>query len=134
MSHMTEVKTQIKDLVCLKSTLQELGYSFEEVSAQQKVYARGWNKTQQEADLIIRTGSPYDVGLKLQPNGLYEFVADWWAIETYTGMKQQEWIQKIVQTYSYNKVMAEVKKKGVQIVDQKQSEDKTMKVMVRRWA
>jgi uncharacterized protein DUF1257 len=132
-SHMTEVKTQIKDLVCIKSTLQELGYSFAEVSDQQKVYVRGWNNAKLEADLVIRTGSPYDVGLKLLQDGKYEFVADWWAIETYTGMKQQEWTQNIVQTYSYNKVLTEVKKKGFQIVEQEEREDKSLKVMVRRW-
>ncbi|MCK5219165.1 DUF1257 domain-containing protein [bacterium] len=131
---MTEVKTQIKDLVCLKNTLQEQGYAFEEATVEQKVYARGWNNGKQAADLVIRTGSPYDVGLKLQSDGQYGFVADWWAIETYTGMNQQQWMRNILQTYSYNKVMAEVKKKGFQIVDQEQNEDKTMKVMVRRWA
>lgn len=134
MSHITEVETHIKDLVCLKETLQELGYTFAETTAQQKVKVRGWNGVEQEADMVIHTKSSYDVGVHLKADGTYEFIADWWGVESHAGFTQEEFTQKVLQKYSYHKVISEVKARGFAVAEEEQTEDKLLKVVVRKWA
>lgn len=134
MSHMTEVKTQIKDLVCLKETLQELGFSFAEATAEQKVWVRGWNGMREAADLVINTQSSYDIGLRIKSDGTYEFLADWWGVESHAGFTQEEFTQKVLPKYSYRKVLAEAKARGFSLAEETRSEDQTIKLVVRKWA
>lgn len=44
-----------------------------------------------------------------------------------------EFAQKVVQQYVYNKVVSELKDKGFSVVNDKVQEDNSIKIMVRRW-
>jgi len=134
LSHITEVETQIKDLVCLQETLKELGYAYTVTTAEQKVRIRGWNGVEEEADMVINTKSLYDIGMRLKLDGTYEFIADWWGVESHAGFTQEEFTQKVLQKYSYNKVISEEKARGFDVVEEEQAEDQTLKVVVRKWA
>lgn len=47
--------------------------------------------------------------------------------------KGNEFAQKVVQQYVYNKVVSELKGKGFALVNDEVQEDKSIKIMVRRW-
>jgi hypothetical protein len=133
MSHITEVKTQIKDLVCLKKALDELGYTWQEAQPGQALRVRGWNQTQAEADLVLGTKSSYDIGVRLRADGTYEFLADWWGVESHAGFTQDAFMRQVLPRYSYHKVVAEVKARGYDIVAEEASGDQSLKVTVRKW-
>lgn len=134
MSHFTKVDTKISDLVCLKKTIEELGYKYTEPKDKAKVYIRGWNGNQEEADLKIDTKSSYDIGVKVKDGGMCEVFADWWGVESHAGFTEEEFMQKLRQRYAYNKVTSEVKKQGFTLVEDKVEEDKTIKLVVRKWS
>ena len=134
MSHITEVKTQIKDLACLKKTLAELGYAYQEAQAGQRLRVRGWNNLEEEAELVIRTKSSYDIGVRLLTDGTYELIADWWGVESHAGFTQQEFTRQLLPKYSYNKVVAETAAHGFEVVSEEPTGEQTLKVVVRKWA
>lgn len=129
MSHFTKVHTKITDLVCLKQAIADLGYACEEGA----VEVRGYRGAREKADLVIRTGSSYDVGVRKIADG-YELVADWWGVETGTGLSQDTFVNRLTQRYALHKVMGEVKKQGFSVADVETQPDQTIKVVVRKWS
>ena len=63
----------------------------------------------------------------------YEFVADWWAIETFTGQKQEDFLNKITRQYAYETVLDKVKDMGYSIVEETQDLQQNLRLTVRRW-
>ena len=133
MSHFTSVKTKIRDLVCLKRALEDLAYDFNESTDEQLVTVRGYQGETTEAVLSIRASKTYDIGVKVTQDGTYEFVADWWGVETTRGVGEEEFIKKLTQRYSYHKVMEEIRKKGYTL-EEEVSEDDTIQLRVRTWS
>jgi len=129
MSHFTKVHTKITDLVCLKQAIADLGYTCEEGA----VEVRGYRGARERADLVIRTGSSYDVGLRKVGEG-YELVADWWGVETGTGIPQDQFVNRLTQRYALHKVTAEAKKQGFTVAEVENQADQTIKVVVRKWS
>ncbi len=80
----------------------------------------------------IKTGSKYSVGVRKCGEN-YEFVADWWAIETFTGQKQDELLNKITRQYAYETVLDKVRSMGYSVVDETQDLQQNLKLTVRRW-
>ena len=129
MSHFTKVHTKITDLVCLKQAIADLGYTCEEGA----VEVRGYRSARERADLVIRTGSSYDVGLRKVGEG-YELVADWWGVETGTGIPQDQFVNRLTQRYAFHKVVGEAKKQGFAVAEVENQTDQTIKVVVRKWS
>ena len=77
MSHFTKVQTKITDFDCLKQALEDLQYTCQEG----EVRVRGWRGQWSEADLVVDTGGPYNIGFRKASQGNYEVVADWWGVE-----------------------------------------------------
>ena len=66
-------------------------------------------------------------------DGTFEFVADWWGVESTRGVGEEEFIKKLTQRYSYHKVMEEIRKKGYTL-EKEVSEDDTIQLRVRTWS
>lgn len=137
MSHMTTVKSKISDLMLLKKTLQDLQISFTENSENQKVLLKLWNNETVERDdivLNIDTGSPYNIGVIFNDETkTYEFVSDWWGVETYTKMKEEEFLNKIQQKYAYNSVLDKVREQGYDFIEEEVDEKNNIRLVVRKW-
>ena len=133
MSHFTSVKTKIRDLICLKRALDDLAYTYDEATDEQLVTGRGYQGETTEAVLSIRASKTYDIGVKATQDGTFEFVADWWGVETTRGVGEEEFIKKLTQRYSYHKVMEEIRKKGYTL-EEEVSEDDTIQLRVRTWS
>ena len=130
MSHFTTVEAKFTNLVCLKKSITDLGFTF--VEAQQGVLVRGWHKATEKADISIKVSKRFDVGIRRTATG-YEFVADWWGVETTLGWTQEEFIQKLTQRYAYHTVMQEAKNKGYTLVEEEVEENQTIKITLQRW-
>ena len=130
MSHFTTVETKIKDLVALKAALKDLGYEFEHNEA--GVEVRGYQGQKEKAEMSIRASRTYDVGVKATATG-YEFVADWWGVETTRGVTQEEFVRTVTQRYAYHKVLSEVARRGYTVETDEVNEDQTISLTVRKW-
>lgn len=128
MSHFTTVETQIKDLVILKEVLEAMGYKCHEDGRQ----VRGYQGKLTEADLVVDTKSSYDIGVVKTANG-YSFIGDWDMLEVRAGIEQKSFLKAVNKNYAYKKVMAEVKKRGYQVVEEKTDQHQTVKIHVRKF-
>lgn len=131
MSHFTTLETQIKDLACLQETLEELGLSCLQGSEEVKV--RGYRGNLTDAELVVRTGLRYDIGVTRNSEGNYEFVADWQMVEPALEMDATEFIKKITRLYTHKKVLKEVKARGYEVAAEETTENQTIKLRVQRW-
>lgn len=135
MSHISKIETKIKDLIFLKKALDALNIEYHEASEGQMLTLQGYGKDEQIEECIfeIKTGSKYSIGLK-RINDNYEFVADWWAIETFTGKKQDEILNKINRQYAYETIIDKVKDMGYSIVQEEEDIKNNIHLTVRRWS
>ena len=85
MSHYSEVTSSMSDEESLIEACKEM---WPEATILQNARVRGWPRTQApEADIVVRFTNPtveeqgnYDIGFKLQEDGTYKMVGDWYAI------------------------------------------------------
>jgi hypothetical protein len=131
-SHFTKVKTKIKSLARLKQVLKDLNYNYNEAEEQTALRIKGWNETEEQVLLEIETGCQYNVGVVLEEDTC-QFVADWWGVETYTGVTQQDFIDKIMQKYAYNTVLDKITQKGYNIVTEEVDDKQNIRILIRKW-
>ncbi|MCA9517532.1 MAG: DUF1257 domain-containing protein [Myxococcales bacterium] len=134
MSHFTSVKTKIRDLACLVRALKDLSFEFTVAEEHEKVRVRGYQGQTTDCELSIHASKTYDIGVKLTADGTYEFVADWWGVETTRGVTEQDFIKQLTRRYSYHKVMEEIKKKGYTVESEEETENEQIQVRVRTWS
>ena len=128
MSHFTTVETQIKDLVILKQTLEAMGYLCHEDGRK----VRGYQGQLLDADIVVDTKSSYDLGVVKTASG-YSFVGDWDMLEVRAGIEQKTFLKAVNKNYAYKKVLAEVKKRGYQVVEEKMDQHQTVQLRVRKF-
>ena len=133
MSHFTKVKTNIKNFIRLKDILKALHYSYEQSTENTQVSIKGWNKENTGVLLKIKTGGSYDIGVIKNEQGLFEFVADWWGVETTTGLTQEDFINKVTQQYAYSTIREKMKQKGYDLVTEEVDDKQNIRIVVRRW-
>lgn len=134
MSHFTSVKTKIRDLACLVRALKDLAFEFTQAEEHEVVRVRGYQGQTTDCELSIHASKTYDIGVKVSADGTYEFVADWWGVETTRGVTEQEFIKQLTRRYSYHKVMEEIKKKGYTVESEEETEDEQIHVRIRTWS
>lgn len=130
MSHFSRVKTQVKNLISLKSALEDLGIEYEEAVGLMTV--RGWQGAEELAQLVIKTGTQYDIGVRVTASGEYELVADWWALEEH-GIQQQSYLERLTQRYAYHEVKAQAELQGYAVEEEQVEEDGTIRLRVIAW-
>lgn len=134
MSHIAKIDTKIKDLVYLKNALKSLNIQYAEAEKEETLTLKGYGKNEAITGCImeIKTGSPYSIGIRKKEKG-YEAAADWWAIETFTGQKQEDIMNKITRQYAYETIMDKIKGMGYNIVQEEQDAKDNLRITVRRW-
>jgi hypothetical protein len=134
MSHISKIETKIKDLFFLKKALSTLSIEYLEAKSNETLTLLGYGKDELIRDCIleIKTGCKYGVGVR-KIGEQFEFVADWWAIETFTGQKQDEILNKITRQYAYEPVLDKIHGLGYSVIDETQDLQQNLKLTVRRW-
>jgi len=134
MSHITRIDTKISDLSFLKKALRALSIQFVEAGEEETLTLKGYGKNEVIADCVmeIKTGSSYSVGIRKKEKG-YEVAADWWAIETFTGQKQEDIMNKITRQYAYETIMDKIKGMGYTVIQEEQDTKENLRITVRRW-
>jgi hypothetical protein len=99
MSHFTRIRTQIRERAHLVQALRDLHYRFQEG---ENLVVRGYAGSRERAEVVVDTGSQYDIGFQ-RKEGVYEAVADWsWGVEGHTALRQASFLQQVQQQYAYN--------------------------------
>jgi len=134
MSHIAKIDTKIKDLMYLKKALKALNIQFVEAKEGETLTLKGYTKNEVITGCImeIKTGSAYSIGIRKKEKG-YEVAADWWAIETFTGQKQEDIMNRITRQYAYETVMDKISGMGYSVVHEEQDVKENLRITVRRW-
>jgi hypothetical protein len=134
MSHIAKIDTKIKDLNYLKKALETLNIQFSEAVEGETLTLKGYGKNEVITGCLmeIKTGSSYSIGIRKKEKG-YEVAADWWAIETFTGQKQEDIMNRITRQYAYENIMDKVKGMGYSVVQEEQDTKENLRICVRRW-
>ena len=134
MSHISKIDTKIKDLTQLKNALKALEMEYVEAEEGTTLTLQGYGKNEIIEDCImeIKTGSSYSIGIRRHEKG-YEIAADWWAIETFTGQKQEDILNRITRQYAYETIMDKVRGMGYSVIQEEQDAKENVRITVRRW-
>ena len=134
MSHIAKIETAIKDLSQLVKVLDELGMDYEFAPEGESLSLRGFGKNEviNGCLLEIKTGSAYSIGIRRSEEG-YEAVADWWAVETFTGRKKEDILNRVMRQYAYRTVMDKAQDMGFSLVAEEEDSRENLRISLRRW-
>lgn len=119
MSHFVRIQTQIREREMLVKSLRELHHQFQ---VGENLLVRGYSGNQERAEVVVNTGSAYDIGFKRRAQE-YEVVADWWGVEGNTRIRQQSFIQEVSRQYAYNVVLEQAREQDLIIEDEQTLEN-----------
>jgi hypothetical protein len=127
MSHFSNIKTQIRNLVSLQAALTDLGIDWKSGPSTVRGY-RGQTST---AEVVIEQDNNYDIGFSWNGNE-YELVADlqYWQ----QPLSVDGFLKQVTQRYAYQAVMQETAKQGFQVAEQQQNKDGSIRLVVQRWS
>jgi hypothetical protein len=114
-SHFVKIRTQIREREHLAQALRDLHYQFQEG---RNLVVRGWQGNRETAEVVVNTGSNYDIGFRRQAEE-FEVVADWWGVENNTPIRQRSFLEQVGQRYSYNLVKEQAREQYL-IVEEEQ--------------
>src|SRR5690606_7714101 len=106
MSHFTRVRTQLRDLDTVRRALEDLGFEVVENAP-----VRGYNGQQERADLVVQTGSEYNLGFRREGQNVV-MVADFWGLR----IDREGFLNRVTQRYAYLTVLDQAQKQGWQSV------------------
>lgn len=127
MSHFTTLKTVVRDQVVLEDTLRRLHYSYQ---VGERVPIRGYQGANAYGQVVIDTGSSYDIGFQKQQDESFNVCADWWGVEKDTAIKQERFLQELNRTYSHITVRNQVLDHGYLIEDEKILENGEIELVI----
>lgn len=127
MSHFTRVKTLIRDQVVLEESLRQLHYDFR---VGEQLPIRGYLGNRETGQVVVNTGSVYDIGFQRQADHTFQICADWWGVQKDTTIRQATFLQQINQTYAYQVVKKQVVEDGYIIEDERVLENGEIELVV----
>ena len=126
MSHFTKIKTKLYNLEILKRSLNDLELETELASKQ----IRGYKQQLHDAELVIKQSNNHDIGFAWNGNE-YELVTDlmFWS-QPYSVHK---FLNRINQRYAYNSIVKMSEREGFKLVQSKNSQDGSVKLLLRKF-
>ena len=115
MSHFTRVQTVIRDQSLLEEALRQLNYQFQ---SGESVLVRGYQGNQESAQVVIDTGSDYDIGFQRQADQSFAVCTDWWGVRNKTKLRQESFLQEVNRTYAHLAVKRQVLEQGLIIEEE----------------
>ncbi len=127
MSHFTRVQTVIRDQVLLEESLRQLHYTFQ---AGERLTIRGYQGNRESAQVVVNTGSQYDIGFQRQADQTFQVCADWWGVQKDTSIRQEAFLQQVNQTYAHRAVRKQVVEDGYIIEEERVLENGEIELVV----
>ncbi len=131
MSEYIILQSTYNDADCLKASLKELGYQFEDHKTAQALVGYAGDKRTQTANIIVRRKSvgksANDVGFLRKSNGTYEMV-----ISEFDRRKGSDsainFLEKLKQIYNKHKTVKKLKSLGNMVTSVKTTQDGKIKI------
>ena len=122
MSHITKVKTHLKDGLVLRKALKKLGYQVEEYDLRQSNGGK-------DLEFVAKKGE-VSIGFKgsRENKALYEMLADWEAM----GTRREDLVNTIYQAYSQEKIMDLASVKGYSLMKNRMNEKGQIEIVLRK--
>ena len=120
MSHLSKIKTKIKNKIVLQQSLKDLNILSNTSPELQDIHIHGED-----------TGLKYDVLFKWEKNN-YEFISDsdtWQEKNMLSSL-----LEKIQQRYAYNTIIATSRNEGFQHIEQETLTDGSMRIILEKWS
>jgi hypothetical protein len=115
MSHFVTIRTRIREKERLLEALRDLKFQFQEG---QNLTVSGFAGEQAKADVVVDTGSSYQIGFRRREQE-YEIIADWWGVEKKAAIRQTDFISQISQRYAYRQVLQQAREQYL-VVEEEQ--------------
>ena len=128
MSHFSTIKTQLKEADPLIKALNNLGYTIN----QEEKFIKGYRGKFTAVDISMNLPSDTKVGFKWDKNSnAYELVTDLdlWKFE----IPVERFISKVTQMYAYHTIIAKTNEDGYQIVEEKNTNDGSIELVLTKW-
>lgn len=129
MSEYIIIQVEYTDPECIKASLKELGYTFEDHKTEQNLHGYAGDIRQQTANIIVRRrhvgSAANDVGFKRKVNGKYELIISEYDRGGQTGTN---FMQRMRQLYSKHKMLKQLKKMGKTVTSVKTMKDGRIKI------
>ena len=119
MSHFVRIRTQIREREHLVSALRDLHYQYQEG---ENLVVRGYSENRERAEVVVDTGSQYDIGFKRQAQE-YEVIADWWGVEKDTPIRRESFVQQVGRQYSYNLIHHQAREQNLVVEEEETLEN-----------
>jgi len=126
-SHFTQLQTVIRDQALLEEALKELNYSFE---TGETVPIRGYEDKLESGQVVVDTGSTFDIGFQRQPDGSFQLCADWWGVQTDAQIAQEDFVQELNRTYAHLAVKKQVLEQGLVIEEERVLDNGEIEILV----
>lgn len=123
MSHFTRVTTQLRNLAVLRDALVQLGHSVSDAGP-----VRGFGGQRVDADLVVDTGSGYDVGF-VQEGDEIRMVADFWGLKN----DPKQFLDQVTQRYAYLTVVTQAQDQGWATITEEVQPDGSIRLVMQRW-
>jgi hypothetical protein len=122
MSHITKVKTHLKDGTILRMALKKLGYQIEEYDLRQ-------SKATKEVEFTARKGKMF-IGFKRSRENktVYEMLADWEEMKEH----REDVMNSIYQIYSQKKIADLARVKGYSLMKNRMNEKGQIEMILRK--
>jgi hypothetical protein len=122
MSHITKVKTHLKDGVILRKALNKLGYQIQ-------AYDLRPSMNEKDSEFVARKGK-VSIGFKGsgENESVYEMLADWEAMNA----KRESVVNAIYQVYSQEKIMDLARVKGYSLMKNRMNEKGQIEIVLRK--
>lgn len=120
---------EIRVLFCLIKSIIDLGIEYKELSTMRTADGKT-----HKVDVVVKDTLGKDIGFKKTEQGNYEIIADNSGLNSLQLKKQQEFIKKIRQRYSYNRITDELKKQGYIIAEEEKVQNNTIRLVARKWS
>ena len=127
MSHFTRVQTVIRDRVLLEDTLRQMHQRFQ---SGERIPIRGYAGNREYGEVVIDTGSAYDIGFQRQADDSYNLCADWWGVQGNTPLRQDSFTQELNRTYAHLAVKQQVLEQGLIIEEERVLDNGEIEILV----
>ncbi|HVQ96857.1 MAG TPA: DUF1257 domain-containing protein [Mycobacteriales bacterium] len=131
MSHVTRVRTTLRDPVLLAAALRAAGFGTVEVHDKPQELTSRWGWTA-KAEIILRaaanTGVRQDFGFARGPDGSFELVIDAMEQHRYNA----GWLSALSQGYGYAATLRYAESNGYDVVTDEVEQDGTRRLTLRR--
>jgi len=124
MSKFVKIKTELRDLVLIKKTLDDLNISY----AEEQPYRHIFSSFSEVVPLVIKLDGRTEFGLRATQEESYELIGDDMQMKPI-----KKALGEIQQRYAYNKVLKETALAGFELVEEKTGSDDVIRLTVRRW-